>query len=118
MADETTILADGTQESLFTATIRANDGTLLDGVTVSVTTASGTSDIEIVQAVSDLNGRTLFKVRNNRAELVEYAARAINVDLDQKIEIRFVPVAPIVQSASNIVASSFLAQWESVNGAE
>ena len=118
VADETTILADGTQESLFTATIRANDGTLLDGVTVSVTTASGTSDIEIVQAVSDLNGRTLFKVRNNRAELVEYAARAINVDLDQKIEIRFVPVAPIVQSASNIVASSFLAQWESVNGAE
>lgn len=118
VADETTILADGTQESLFTATIRANDGTLLDGVTVSVTTYSGTSDIEIVQAVSDLNGRTLFKVRNNRAEFVEYAARAINVDLDQKIEIRFVPVAPIVQSASNIVASSFLAQWESVNGAE
>src|SRR5690606_16605848 len=59
-----------------------------------------------------------FKVRNNRAEFVEYAARAVNVDLDQKIEIRFVPVAPAVQSASSIVASSFQANWEAVIGAE
>ena len=117
-ADQTTVLANGIQESMFTATIRANDGELLDGVSVNVTAASGTSEIEIVQAVSDLNGVTHFKVRNNRAEFVEYTARAINVDLDQKIEIRFVPVAPAVQSASSIVASTFQANWEAVNGAE
>ena len=117
VADQTTILADGTQESILTATIRANDGAPLDGVTVDITAASGTSEIETVQAISDLNGVSIFKVRNNRAEYVEYNARAINVDLDQEIEIRFVPVSPTVQSGTNIVASSFQANWESVNGA-
>lgn len=116
-SDVAEVLSNGSERGQFTITVRDAIGNPLDGVRVTLTALSGQSIIEVVSDVSDDEGKARFTVRNSRAEFVTYRARAINVNIATEYRMAFIPVAPVTRPATQIFASTFVANWEPVSGA-
>ncbi len=116
-SDVEEVLSNGTDRGQFTITVRDAVGNPLDGVKVTLTALTGQSVIEVLSDISDEDGKTRFTVRNSRAEFVTYRARAINVNVSTEYRMAFIPVAPVSRPATNVFASTFVANWEPISGA-
>lgn len=110
------VLADGSEFSEITVTIRDASSNPLESVSVQLEALSGDSEIEVIESVSGTDGVTVFRVRNRKAEYVTYRATAIETVLNTEPEIAFTPVSPEALSATQILGSSFIANWSPVNG--
>jgi phosphodiesterase/alkaline phosphatase D-like protein len=111
------VLADGTDVSEIIVTIRDADSNALESVSVELTARSGDSEINVINSVTGVDGVTTFEVSNLKAEFVTYQATAIETELSTQPEIAFTPVSPSASAATQILASSFVANWDPVNGA-
>lgn len=111
------ILADGSEFSEITVTVRDASSNPLESVSVQLEALSGDSEIEVIESVTGTNGVAIFRVTNRKAEYVTYRATAIETVLNSEHEIAFTPVSPEAGSATQILASSFVANWSPVNGA-
>ncbi len=112
------VLSDGSDSSEITVTVRDGDLNPLQGVGVELTALSGTSSIEVLTSVTGTDGVSVFRVSNTKAEYVSYRATAIETVLSTQPQIAFIPVSPVAISATQVLASSFRANWNPVNGAE
>jgi phosphodiesterase/alkaline phosphatase D-like protein len=112
------VLADGADFSEITVTVKDAQSNLLVDVSVSMMALNGTSVIETVQGRTNNSGSATFHVSNNRAEFVRYRVTAIQTVLTSTPEVSFTPVSPVARLATTVLASSFIANWDAVNGAQ
>jgi acid phosphatase type 7 len=115
--DKSTLLADGETFSTLVVTIRDSNNQPLNEVNVQLFANSGTSEIEVVQGQTNVDGKAIFIVTNLTAERVTYSAAVNDNVLNQTVTVDFTPVSPIFSPFTNIRASTFTLNWEPVAGA-
>ncbi|MEX2600975.1 MAG: Ig-like domain-containing protein [Balneolaceae bacterium] len=116
--DPATIQADSDDFSNISVLARDEDGDLLAGASVRLEAQNGSSTIEEIQNTTDSGGEAFFRVRNSIPETVLYTIIAEEIELDEKAEVHFVPVAPVSLDAREVGTDQFTAAWEPVEGAE
>ncbi|NOU96127.1 hypothetical protein GC093_23295 [Paenibacillus sp. LMG 31456] len=73
-ASPLSIIANGTEMSTITVTLRNANGQPVSGKTVKLSASSGSSVVDTIQAVSNERGQAVFKVKNSIVEQVTYTA--------------------------------------------
>lgn len=111
------VLANGVDFAEVTVTIRDSNSNPLDEVNVELQTQGGDSIIEVVSGTTGQEGTAVFNLTNEKAEFIRFNVTAIQTELSVTPEIAFVPVAPLSNLGTDILASSFVANWNPVNGA-
>lgn len=112
------IQADHEEFSTISILTRDEDGDILAGASVSLEPQSGSSTIQAIQNITDSNGEAFFRVRNSRPETIIYTILAENIELEQKAEVNFMPIAPVSLAPQEVGTRSFIANWELVDGTE
>lgn len=117
VADKTTLLADGFNFSILVTTILDSNSEPLEEVNVELNADGGTSDIDVISGKTNAEGRAIFVVKNRTAERSTYTASINNNVLIQTVTLNFTPIPPALNPSTNIRASTFTLNWESVAGA-
>lgn len=110
--------ADDEETSTITATIIDEDGELVTNFRVSIFTTEGNLKVENNNVPTNEDGQALFKVFNDKAERVTYGANAGTVELNQKVQVAYIPVAPVALAATDVENREFTANWEMVINAD
>lgn len=112
------VQANGNEESKIIVTTRDEDGDELQGARVQIEVLKGSVEIDNNSKLSNSDGKATFNVTSGRPQIAEFKATAEGINLSEDISIRFIPVAPVSLSASNVETRKFHANWEMVDGAE
>lgn len=107
--------ADNEQTSTIRATIIDEDGNRVENFSVSIFAEEG--NLEAVDETVQTNGNGVaeFQVFNDRAEVVTYGVRAGIRELSDKVEVTYIPVAPVTLSPTDVQNRQFTANWEVVD---
>ena len=112
------VQANGLEQSRILVTIKDDDGEALEGARVLLQSLNGNSEILNNEIISDQEGEAEFRVTNTVSEFVDYRIVAEGLELAETVRVGFIPVAPVVLSASGVQQRQFTANWEMVSGAE
>lgn len=110
--------ADKEQTGTVTATIYDEDNELVENFPVELFAVEGNLQAEDEVVRTDENGQAIFRVSNDRPEIVTYGAVAGSVELTGKVQVTFIPVAPVALSATDVQNRQFTANWEMVNNTD
>lgn len=73
-AQQLRVFANGEQKNEIEVLLKSDDGILLEDVNIDLVATSGSSEMEIIQPVTDEEGRAVFSVTNTVTENVTYEA--------------------------------------------
>lgn len=117
-ASDLELQANGQEMSTITVILRDADSDIIPHAEINLTSNGGNSQIEAVQEITDSEGIAIFNVWNTVPEQVSYTATAHiptgEVAINNEIDISFLPVTPVVLSATDIANRNFTANWEMV----
>jgi len=120
-AGTTQVEANGDETSTITVTARDEDGDILQGVEIELTSNEENVKIDELNEITDDEGRVRYRVSSETAGRVRFTATAIrkadDVEIEQKALVEFIPVAPVSLAATNVETDRFRANWELVRGA-
>jgi hypothetical protein len=101
-ANRQKVIANGSAAGRITVIARDEDGDELENVKVRLESNSSDVDIDQIKKTTDSDGEAVFEVRSQTAETVEFSARGMGVDIDEKATIQYVKLDPEESSiASN-----------------
>lgn len=115
---EQVVAADNEQTSTVRATIVDEDGNLVENFTVSIFAEEGNLEAVDENVETNENGVAEFQVFNDRAEVVTYGVRAGVRELSDKVQVTYIPVAPVALTATDVQNRQFTANWEVVDDAD
>ncbi|NBC03657.1 MAG: hypothetical protein GVY20_08140 [Bacteroidetes bacterium] len=121
-SNETEVEANGSATGRISVTARDKDGDELEDVRIRLDANTNGVQINAVNARTDQNGVASFDVSSDTPGLVEFTATAIreggNVEINERVSIQFIPIAPVSLAATNVQEREFMANWELVEGAD
>lgn len=117
-SSEEIVEANEEETSTITATVIDEDGELVPNFFVTLFAEKGNLQTDDNTVRTNDDGEAIFKVYNDRAEIVTYGALAGNEEITQKVEVTFIPRSPVALSASNVQNREFDANWEMVNNTD
>ena len=89
ISEQQKIFANGEQKNQIEVVLKSDEGIPLSDVAIELVPQSGRSDIEVIQAVSDDEGRAIFSVTNTDVESVTYDAFFRNMKIG-KVTVEFI----------------------------
>lgn len=110
--------ADNEETSTVRATIVDEDGNLVENFSVTIFAEEGNLEAVDESVETNENGVAEFQVFNDRAEVVTYGVRAGVRELSDKVQVTYIPVAPVALSATDVQNRQFTANWEVVADAD
>ncbi|MDR9409566.1 MAG: fibronectin type III domain-containing protein [Balneolaceae bacterium] len=104
--------------STITVTVIDEDEELVENFLVTLFAEEGNllTDDNTVRTNSD--GQAEFTVFNDRSEVVTYGAIAGTEEINQKVQVTFIPRAPVSLSATDVENRQFTANWEMVENTD
>lgn len=118
VSGDTTVEANDDDTTTITVTVIDEDGELVENFRVNLFAEEGKLKVKKNNISTDENGQATFRVFNDRAEIVTYGARAGTQELTDKVEVTFIPRAPVPLAATDVENREFTANWEMVEGAD
>lgn len=86
------VLANGNQSNEIIIHVNSDEGIALEGLRVALIPESGQSQVEVVQDITDEEGRAVFKLTNMQAETVTYQVSSHDSNIGS-FEVEFLPDA-------------------------
>ncbi len=91
-ASDNKVQANDNNTTTITVTARDEDGDVLPNFDVTLFAEEGNLQVDDPTVETDSNGKARFTVSNNRAETVTYSATASGVELNQTVDVTFIPM--------------------------
>ncbi|MCG2590677.1 Ig-like domain-containing protein [Rhodohalobacter sulfatireducens] len=119
-ADEVT--ADGNDKTRIIVRLKDEDGFKIPGVRVDIDASLAGANIDQIREVTNSDGEAIFEVTSTIPGTITFTAEAERpsgiMEISEKIEIDFIPEAPISLNATEVDNNGFIANWEIVEGAD
>ena len=106
------VQANEEDTGIVTVLVKDENGNELENVNIRLFNVSCEARAIENNLLTDENGTVNFEVTNNKSGTVTLGARAGETELTDKVDIQFIPAAPIVLSASDVDEREFTANWE------
>ena len=110
--------ANGNDRSTITVTLRDEDMEPIPYIQVRLNANRGSSQIRNTQNITDNEGMAIFDVRNDTPEIITYRATALsnagNIGIAERATVTFLPLSPVVLTATQVEEREFTANWEMV----
>lgn len=115
--EKNTAVGDNNEKVGLTVTVRDEDDVPVENFLVSLFTEEGNLKAVSKFVRTSAQGVAEFQVFNDRAETVTYGATTGGKEITQKVQVTYIPVAPVALSATEVQNRRFKANWEVVSGA-
>jgi len=106
------VQANDEDTGIVTVLIKDESGNALENVNVRLFNVVGEARAVENDLLTDANGTVVFEVINSSTGSVRLGALAGETELTDKVDILFIPAAPIALSASDVKTREFTANWE------
>lgn len=122
IADSDRVEANGVEAALITVKAIDVNGETHQGVLIRLTDDGAGTNIEPTEQRTNSDGLASFEISHSSIAVVNFTATAIlsdgNIPIRQGVSISFIPLAPIVLSATDVSTRGFQANWELVSNSD
>ncbi|WP_234571702.1 fibronectin type III domain-containing protein [Rhodohalobacter sp. 614A] len=113
-AEKNTAVGDNKEKVGITVSVRDEDDQPVENFQVSLFAEEGNLKAVNKFVRTNAQGLAEFQVFNDRAQTVTYGASVGSKEVTQKVQVTYLPVAPVALSASGVQNRQFKANWELV----
>lgn len=118
IVDTERVEANGVDKAVISVKAIDINGGAIQGVLIELADGGAGTNIEPGDQRTDSDGLAKFEIRNSSIEVVDFTATAVlsrgNIPIRKGVSISFIPLSPMVLSATEVSSSGFQANWELV----